>query len=425
MKTQMFQRKIFFLGFGFLLLMVFTPVKAQFSSDTFTLVKGHVIDKTTHKGLAYANVYLENTGLGVVANSEGGFILKVPVRSLESKVIFTLLGYQASKMNVKDLNREDNEISLTPQSIQINEVLIRSNDPILLIKNAISNIPGNYGTKPYMATAFYRESIMQNRRYVGVAEAVLEIFKVGYTNDYENDRIKVYKGRKSEDKRYMDTLVMKLKGGHQSSTQMDIAKNRPNFLDEEYFSQYEYKPVTLINMDGNESYVIEFFAKKDMSDALYDGKLYIDINTLAFTKVEFSISPLAMDLADRLLILRKPLDMKVRTIAGNYSVDYRYLNGKWTLNHVHYDLKFKVDKRHHLFSKIYTTTADMVITDKDTVNVARIKYSESIKADAIFIDQVDHYYDKDFWGSYNIIKPEEAIELVVEKISKKLVRNKK
>ena len=101
-------------------------------------------------------------------------------------------------------------------------------------------------------------------------------------------------------------------------------------------------------------------------------------------------------------------------------VDYRYINGKWTLNNVHYEVKFKVDKKHHWFSKIYTSTVDLAITDKDTINVTKFKASESLRPNEIFTDHLSAQYDESFWGPYNIIKPEEPIEEAVERISKRM-----
>jgi hypothetical protein len=150
--------------------------------------------------------------------------------------------------------------------------------------------------------------------------------------------------------------------------------------------------------------------------------LYLDMSTLAIKKAEFSISPKGLPFADKYLVKRKPLDTKVKTVSTYYLVDYREINGRWTLNHVHYEVKFKVDKKHHWFSKTYTSSVDMAITDKDTVNVIRFKPGESLKPTEIFIDHVSNYYDEDFWGSYNIIKPEEPIEDAIKRISKRIRR---
>jgi hypothetical protein len=322
--------------------------------------------------------------------------------------------------NLNDLKDNNKIIEMTPQIIQIMEVIVRTNDPEALITAAMRNVPDNYGKTPSICTSFYRESIMQNKTYVGVAEAVLDIYKSRYNNEYEIDRIKVYKGRKSQDVKHMDTLIFKLQGGHHVALLLDLAKNPQSFLNKSTFDQYYFQPVTIVNIEGRQSYMIAFNPKPYNNDALYQGKIYIDLATMAFKKIEFSISPENFETADNLLIIKKPMSMKVHTADANYSVDYREINGRWTLNYVRYQVKFKVDKKHHLFSKLYTSTVDLAITDKDTVNVTRYTYKESLKPDEIFQDHLSDKYDEDFWGPYNIIKPDESIEEAIKKLGKKM-----
>jgi hypothetical protein len=112
----------------------------------------------------------------------------------------------------------------------------------------------------------------------------------------------------------------------------------------------------------------------------------------------------------------------VKTVAANYMVNYREQDGKWILNHARYEVKFRVIKRGKFFNKIYTSSADLAITDIDTQNVEKYKFNETLKASQIFVDHVQNYYDEEFWGNYNIIKPEESLEDAVERINKKMKR---
>jgi len=330
------------------------------------------------------------------------------------------MGYTTMNFKVSELKEEKNPINMVPQVVEIQEVIVRTNDPLALINAALKNIPENYGKTPYICTAFYRESVTQNRTYVGVAEAVLNIYKSRYSNEFESDRIKVYKGRKSQDVKRMDTLVFKLQGGNHTALLMDLAKNPQSFMEESTLYEFNFQPVTITNIEGKQTYVIDFTPKPSFKDALYQGRIYIDVNSLAFKKIEFSFSPENYEEADNLLILRKPLKMKVHTADTYYSVDYRDLNGRWTLNHVRYQIKFKVDKKYHLFSRIYTSTVDLAITDKDTLNVTKFKLADSIKPNEIFVDHLSNFYDENFWGPYNIIKPEEPIEDAIKRIGRRM-----
>jgi len=402
----------------FLLSFIVVPVWAQ--DEPVATIKGKIIDQKTEKPLVFASIMVVNTGIGTVSNNEGDFILKIPVSVRDNGIRFSFMGYKSLIYKLTDLKSDNNIISMTLETINIKDVVVRANDPLSLIKRAVENVPENYGTSPYLCTAFYRESIMQNRQYAGVAEAVLDVYKSSYNNPSSMDRIKVYKGRKSQDVKRMDTLIFKLQGGHYVAMLLDLAKHPETFMDEEYFNNYVYEPVTITNIEGRETYVIEFAQKREIEDIYYEGRLYLDVNSLAIKKAEFWISPKGLPLADRYLVKRKPADTKVKTVSAFYSVDYREINNRWTLNHVRYEVKFKVDKKHHWFSKTYTSTVDLAVTDKDTVNVTKFKLSESLKPNQVFIDHVSDYYDENFWGNYNIIKPEEPIEDAIKRISKRI-----
>jgi hypothetical protein len=402
------------------LFMLPANINSQTENESVVVLRGKLVDQLTNKPVLFANVYVDGTNIGTVSNSEGEFILKVPTNLQTKKINISHLGYKTVQIMVSDFRNEENTFTVTPETLTLKELIVRTNDPISLIRGALKNIPDNYGYSPYLCTAFYREAIMQNKQYVGIAEAVLDIYKSRYTNEIENDRIKIFKGRKSQDVKKMDTLIFKLQGGHNVAVLLDLAKNPQSFMSEEYFNSYDFKPVTLATVEGKETYMIEFSQKKDVTEPFYEGRLYLDFNTLAIKRAEFAISPVGLPYADKYLVKKKPAGTIVKTMSGAYVVDYREVNNRWTLSHVRYEVKFKVDKKRQLFNKVYTSTVDLAITNKDTVNVSKFKYSSVLKPNEVFVEHVADYYDENFWGSYNIIKPEEPIEEAVERISKKL-----
>ena len=395
-------------------------VNAQQDTSKFVTVKGKIIDIATKKPIPYTNIYLVNSNVGTISNNDGEFILKVPQSKTNVPIHISYMGYKSQDLTIDQIQMKENVIELTTEVVTLKELVIRSNDPQNLIRSAIHNIPANYGSAPYLCTAFYRESVMQNKQYVGLAEAVLNIYKSRYSNEYEADRVKVFKGRKSQDVKKMDTIMFKLQGGHQAVVMLDLAKNPETFMTEEYFNEYEFKPVNITNIEGRQTYVIEFFQREGVQEPLYEGKLYLDLNTLAVRRAEFSISPYGLQFADKYLVKKKPAGTDVKTVGANYMVSYREQDGKWILNHARYEVKFRVIKRGKFFNKIYTSSADLAVTDIDSKNVERFRFSETLKPNQVFVEHVDEYYDEEFWGNFNIIKPEESLEDAVERISKKM-----
>ena len=74
---------------------------------------------------------------------------------------------------------------------------------------------------------------------------------------------------------------------------------------------------------------------------------------------------------------------------------------------------------------MYTTTSEMAVTDIDHENITKYKFRESARRDDIFIEKVGDFEDPDFWGEYNIIQPEESIQIAIERISRKLKRRER
>jgi hypothetical protein len=167
-------------------------------------------------------------------------------------------------------------------------------------------------------------------------------------------------------------------------------------------------------------YVVNFNQKKDVNAPLYKGKIYIETETLAIAGIEFGLSEYGLPLATSMFITKKPLTMKAEVTGADYYVRYAKSNGKWNLNYVRSELKFKCKWKKRLFSSNYTTAIEMAITDIDTTNISKIKYSETSKMSDIFTDKAYAFKNNDFWGDYNIIKPDESIQNAIEKLSKKL-----
>jgi hypothetical protein len=155
---------------------------------------------------------------------------------------------------------------------------------------------------------------------------------------------------------------------------------------------------------------------------LYQGKIYLDVNSLAIARLDFSLSEQAITRAGNELVRKKPVSMKVDVLDAKYLANYRELNGQWLINHVRAEAKFKCKWNKKLFRSIYTTMLEMAVTDRDTANVNRFKYKESAKISDVFVDEVNYFLDEDFWGAYNVIKPDESIESALAKLNRKMLR---
>lgn len=419
---------ILFLLFAFINLLAIAAApttgdpQATAVEDTvkFKAFSGKIMDNQSKDAIVFANVYLDGSNIGTVTNSDGEFLLKIPINKRNARIGIAHLGYKNLLIDVEQLSEARNMIYLDPVTIPIKEVTIHFSDAEQLVYLALMKKSDNYSKDPVMLTSFYRETIKQNRNYVAVSEAVLDIYKSPYIHTLETDRSKIYKGRKSQDVKKMDTVFFKLQGGPYTALMLDVVKHPGEVLSEEFINLYDYSFSGVNYIDDRETYVIDFRQKPYVQDPLYKGKIYIDAANLAFTGIDFDLNINDPELVNQMFIRKKPAGMKVDVLGADYLTKYRQVDNIWYLNYVRIEASFRCKWDKKLFNSVYSTMTEMAVTDMDLENVSKLKYKESSKFSDVLAEQVSQFEDPDFWGEYNIIKPDESIEAAIEKIGKKL-----
>jgi hypothetical protein len=301
------------------------------------------------------------------------------------------------------------------ESILLKEVIIRSNDPKSIIRKSLEAIPMNYRNTPSLETGFYRETLQKNNNYIVLSEAVVNIFKSSYNRPYQLDQIKVFKGRKTADKSQFDTVLFKVQGGLYNCLMLDIVKHIPSFMDENDFGFYDYKMGLVQKINDELAYSIEFDQKDGIDEPYFKGKLFVEVNSLSILGAEFSISPKAIGNAASLLVKKAPRYLKVKPVSVDYIVNFANVDGKWQLNHIRMEMQIRVRKKSSLFNSLYTSVSEMVITETDTIPPKPFRFSETVHSNDVFIDHVGTY-DPEFWGEFNYIKPEEKLEVTLQRL---------
>lgn len=395
---------------------------AQDDTLTYVPVRGRIVDERTESPIIFANVYLSGTNIGTVSNSEGEFIVKIPL-FIENKIlVISSIGYMNREFSMEELSRGFNIIRMEASPIPIEEVTIINRDARDLVESALSKTRENYSPDPVMMRSFYRETIKQNRSYVSVSEAVLDGYKASYTSLTDMDRVKIYKGRKSRDVKKMDTIVVKLQGGPRTMFLLDIIKNPMELFDREVMEYYVYQMGGIVNIDDRKAYVINFDQVRQIEYPLYSGKLYIDVESLGFVGADFRINPDKLDQAALYLVRKKPPGLHIDLLNASYIVNFRYSRGLWYLSHARTELIMAIRWKKKLFRSTYTTVSEMAVTDIDYENIMKFRYRESSRRDDVFAEQVSDFEDPDFWGNNNIIQPEESIQEAIDRIGRRMKR---
>ncbi|MBN2348056.1 MAG: carboxypeptidase-like regulatory domain-containing protein [Bacteroidales bacterium] len=396
-------------------IVIFRPLFSSGKNNTDSIQKpvsyikisGRVIDGMTDEPVPFATIGIVGKSYGTITNNDGEFVLKISPEALNETLGFSCLGYKMLQVPVLRVMETLDKIKLYADYIPIQEVIIRKTDPLALVKTAIENIPENYPDKAITMTTFYRESVKKYNRFVAVAEAALDVYKIPYFR-LDNDQIKILKGRKTIDATRYDTLTFKLKAGLYTSLQLDIVKNMPDFLLSENFYNYKYKMTDIIPIDNQSNYVIEFKEKESTSPPMYEGKIYIGLNSLAITGAEFSLNNYGIKEASKFMVIKKPRSMSVKPLGASYKVRYSEMDNKYYIRYLRSETTFRVRKKGKIFSAEYTVISEMVATDINQDDTRRFRSKETARSMDIFTEQLGAY-DEEFWEQYNYIKPSQSL----------------
>lgn len=377
-------------------------------------VSGTVVSQTTGKALAGASV--TGDGHTVVTNDDGYFVLKTDT---ELKTItVSHVGYRAQRVRLSQPSEQPLRIRLKPATIQLQEVLVMAGNARELVSTAISKIPQNYSQQPELLRCFYRETAQKRQRYIMVAEGVVDMFKTAYDYQSDNDRVAIRKGRRLLSPRRGDTLTVKVTGGPVLPVQLDMVKRRDFLLNEEELDCYHLEMEMPTTIGDRQQYVVSIRPRRKMPYALYYGRLYIDQETLAFTRAELSLDMSDRHKATEMMLVRKPLGVRFRPKELSLLLDYRFEDGVTRISYIRTFFRFNCDWRRRLFATSFTACCEMVVTGQTATTGRPIRGRESFDQRDAFFDKVDYFLDPVFWQDYNIIEPTESLNRAITRLMK-------
>ncbi len=417
MKTTL--KLLFRIGIIIIFMSGYGSTYGQNGNDTYYTITGQLKDSKTGEKISYATITVPGSGIGTVSNIDGEFTLKVS-KTLNIDIFeISHLSYATTKFKISESIGKDKTYYLDPQFTLLTGISVIPQDARRLVETALKNIKKNYSEVPNSMTGFYRETIKQRREYLSISEAVVDIYKAPY-NTYQNDQVRIFKGRKGTNVKKADTLMVQLQGGPNVSLLLDIVKNKDLSIALDNLDNYRFEFGSLVNIDDKPNWVVNFSPNVVTEEPLYYGKLFISQEDVAITRVEFNLDLRDEDKASRLFVQKKPMGLIFMPTATSYLVTYKKQNGKYFLNYVRVDLKFRCDWKKKLFKNYYTIMSELAITDRHEDKVDKFANQDLFRYNMVFAEKVESFLDPDFWGEYNIIEPEESIENAIKKISKNM-----
>jgi len=389
---------------------------AQSTTD-FKEITGKVIDLDTQKPLPQSNVYIKDAEIGTVANNSGEFLLKVPVKYSNGKIVASSIGYTTFEKDISGVTDGVLVIQLKPVPIMMSELIIQDADAIL--NEALIRKSKNYPDDYQLMTSFYREIVKKNRSYIDVSQGILNVSKASYTGS-NRDELSIVKGNRSQQYEKEDTLAFKIMGGPNTMLLLDIVKNPGIVLNRETFEFYNYNLDGIEMFDGKQNYAISFAPKASYNTPLYSGIIYVDVNSYAISGLSFGYDQENMKKAASQLVKRKPAFAKLTPLKVQYEVKYRETNGVWYLDYVRNELEMRCNWKKRLFNSTFNSVSEMVVTDK---NIAggneEFTRRNTTKSTDIFSEKVGNFSDANFWENYSIIQPEDDLRKALAKIDRK------
>lgn len=389
------------------------------SLPVFLSIGGKIIDAETSEPLPYATIGISHRGKGTVTNYNGDFILRISEEYIHDTLTVSYVGYVNRLLPVRSLPGNVMTITMDRDFIPIPEIIIRAQDPLLIIRKTISSVASNYGTTPALLTGFYREGVYRKKEPQVYSEAVVKIYKSPYARSLQNDQIKVVRSRKIENLEAKDTLAVRLKAGLSATLSLDGVRHLFDFLDPESFNSYEYHLTDIVTIDDQTAFVISFRQKPGITEPLMQGDIYINVDNYSVMLAEFEVNPLYVDQTGESFISRLPRNYSMKPEYVRYRSRYRYVDGRYYLSHVRGDLGFSAKGRQRVFSSRFNVFFELAITEHRTENVARFDHEELAPVYSIFSQTIDGY-DAGFWKDFDFLKPEEDLVSALEKLRVRL-----
>lgn len=367
-------------------------------------IEGVLLGYPQNEPLSFASVAVKNNNIGTIANSQGRFSLLLDSVSLSDTLLISALGYEKIQHPVSELVHHKHVFILKPYLIPIQEVIIRRNDPKLILISAIQNIPANYPGKHLISECFYREYVLKNDHVSALYEVLVEQLMPPLESS-SDAQFKLIKGLRLNPAQQTDTVLVKLKGGLYSVSLADVLKYKPAFLDEKLLDNYIFNIHDIISDGHTDAWVISIAPSKYCTEPPYTGEITIDMKNYAIIKVDVHVNGNKLMGGNNISVYKKTRGVRVKTQHVAYLVEYKPFENAYCLSHVRSEIGLKIRKRRGLFNANYKVITEYLNTQTRYADKKRFKRNETLDQQSILYNQFTQYPES-YWEQYNTLLPD-------------------
>lgn len=376
---------------------VFTIVTlfSHAQSEMNFIVSGVVIDNETQAPLENASVGIASLPMGTLSNTDGQFLLKIPVALKDSSLIISHLGYVTYKHVINSLTGPKNlVIKLKPGFIFLGEVTVHENalDAEEIILKAVARIKDNYPAAPFILEGFFRTVLKEDDRYVHLIEAALKVYDKHFQRRLRHgitEDVQIIEARQSVD--YATPLVRQVRKQNEI---VDILDQNPvhyqrGLLNPGYF---DYKIDTAFQSDKGLVYII--------STIPGSHKIYVADETFAILKTIERINEGDEGYEHPEFSLNDSLIVRRMVYLESVS-EFSEYNGKMYLKYLNetdaYEMLNKQDRKREFLIESYK---EFVVTN---IIIADVKPSAKNESYNFKDNIVNKAYNPVFWNNYSTI----------------------
>ena len=449
------------------------------ASFSQTEIKNSVLDAESFLPLESASVYILNTTIGTITNSDGKFLLVVPNKHLKDTLVISSIGFKSYKVPVDEFDSTF-DVYLEPDVASLDEVVLvaetrpkTGNDIVLrALEELIETLPDS----AYLQKGFLRHKERNKKEFKWLIESAITLFDSGYDTIPNNDvKINVDQVRKSYDLRDVDSLLtytsylrnkgIKLRSRNLNRDTINTASlikaikwndNRINGLEtlfhgklnmvrnsgnlkalfdaEDILTNHQFKLDTILVENDRKIYKIQISKSFEHinleTKGIYNdgfepkGWMYIYWDTYAIKRIEYELH--AASKAQR---------SRSKTLFDTYLnhkliINYKEYQDKMYLNYVYYetpklvnvgvaedDPRTEIDESAvNKEERYYYTIQEILFTEIITdKDVVNEAISKTWDAD-MFSPKP---YDKTFWKNYNTLLESEEEEKLIQDLTQR------
>ncbi len=335
------------------------------SAQNKRLISGTVIDAATKEPLPYVTVSLKKQLVGIVTNEEGKFDLYFPKEVVNDTLLVNYLGYKHFFVDITFI-QGPLTISLEETVVQLEEIVVRPLSPENYILMAMRKIKQNYPKDPFQTEAYYREKVLENKKFVKCDEGVFKTYYLNYIDTVKpNSQLFLFRRVENPEAiAFMSKEIKKKEGEAKDTTSKekfnldlgksfggpsgilksgDISKKPEAFLDSLQFKNYKYAFAKSSSYNSNELMVIDFATKGKVNHVREIGKIYIDLNSQAIVRIECAGDFIIPGIIKPILFV---FNIRIKNPKYEKNSEFQQVNGKWYPKNIQNTIDLKLINWH-------------------------------------------------------------------------------